>query len=90
MTIPYLKGIQDTPGGRLPVVALAANVALHRLYRYPGGDWNVAPPDRRTGRVDPPRASRRALSTGSSATPRTRILFFCGKLDLLPASIRSH
>lgn len=27
---------------------------LHRLYRFPGGDFKPAPPDRRRGRLDPP------------------------------------
>lgn len=33
---------------------IPANFELHRLFRYPGGDFKPAPPDRRKGRLDPP------------------------------------
>lgn len=54
MTITYLTGMLDVGNGQLPIVALGGGVSLHRYFRYPGGDWNVAPPNRRNGRADPP------------------------------------
>ena len=36
------------------VLGLPVGSQLVRLFRRPGGDWDVAPPEHRTGRVDPP------------------------------------
>lgn len=33
-----------------------ADFQLHRLFRYPGGDFKPAPPEWRNGRLDPPKA----------------------------------
>lgn len=43
------------------MVALAKDVPLHRLFRYPGADWNALPLEYRTGRVDPPQDQRGAF-----------------------------
>lgn len=58
MTIEYLKGDQDIAGVRLPVCVIGSGVVLQRLSRRPDADWSPAPPQWRTGRVDPPANER--------------------------------
>lgn len=58
MTIAYFSGLQDVGSKQMPVVSIGPGVPLHRLFRFQGGDWTIAPPEHRKGRADPPAGQR--------------------------------
>lgn len=87
MNIPVFKGELEVAGKLLPFHGLGKDTELERLWRYPDGDWNAAPPANRTGRVDPPEGMRDRFGVlyladaVITAAFETRVIAFSKKAD---------
>ncbi|MDR7093951.1 RES family NAD+ phosphorylase [Hydrogenophaga laconesensis] len=68
------------------VRCLDADEELHRLYRYPGGDFHPAPPQYRMGRLDPPPGRSEEFGMLYAADSLHTAALECGALLLMPTS----
>lgn len=87
MSIPYFKGELEVAGKLVPFFGLGKDTELQRLWRWPDGDWNAAPPANRNGRVDPPEGMRDRFGvlyladTVITAAFETRVLAYSKRED---------
>lgn len=65
---------------------LDAAVEIHRLYRYPGGDFHPAPTQWRMGRLDPPPGRSEDFGMLYAADSLHTAALECGALLLMPTS----
>ena len=68
----------------LQLRCVSPGAEIHRLYRFPGGDFQPAPPQYRTGRLDPPAGRSSEYGVLYAADTLITAALECGELLIMP------